>query len=96
LSAGICRIRLPRAEVISFYRHPANLNRHIAFDSPANRTGTEKCAGLTSPSFSVPVRLAGESESDMSIQVCRMAVKTNYFPLWEAEYGKFRLDNNCS
>jgi len=29
--------------------------------------------------------------SDSSIQVCRMAVRTNYFPLWEAEYGKFRL-----
>ena len=29
--------------------------------------------------------------SDSSIQVCRMAVRTNYFPLWEAENGKFRL-----
>jgi pyruvate/2-oxoacid:ferredoxin oxidoreductase beta subunit len=33
-------------------------------------------------------------ESDMSIEVCRMAVKTNYFPLWEAENGKFRLTQN--
>jgi len=30
-------------------------------------------------------------ESDMAIQVCRMAVRTNYFPLWEAERGRFRL-----
>jgi pyruvate/2-oxoacid:ferredoxin oxidoreductase beta subunit len=30
-------------------------------------------------------------ENDSSIEVCRMAVRTNYFPLWEAEYGKFRL-----
>ena len=29
--------------------------------------------------------------SDSSIEVCRMAVRTNYFPLWEAENGKFRL-----
>jgi pyruvate/2-oxoacid:ferredoxin oxidoreductase beta subunit len=30
-------------------------------------------------------------ESDSAIQVCRMAVRTNYFPLWEAERGRFRL-----
>ena len=33
-------------------------------------------------------------ESDLSIEVCRMAVKTNYFPLWEAENGIFRLTHN--
>jgi len=31
----------PQREVIGFDRHPANLNRHITFDSPADRTGTE-------------------------------------------------------
>ncbi len=30
-------------------------------------------------------------DTDSSIQVCRMAVRTNYFPLWEAERGRFRL-----
>ena len=29
--------------------------------------------------------------SDLSIEVCRMAVRTNYYPLWEAERGRFRL-----
>jgi pyruvate/2-oxoacid:ferredoxin oxidoreductase beta subunit len=29
--------------------------------------------------------------SDAGIQVCRMAVRTNYFPLWEMEDGKFQL-----
>jgi pyruvate/2-oxoacid:ferredoxin oxidoreductase beta subunit len=28
---------------------------------------------------------------EKSIDMCRMAVETNYFPLWEAEKGKFRL-----
>jgi phenylglyoxylate dehydrogenase beta subunit len=28
---------------------------------------------------------------DSGIEISRMAVKTNYFPLWEAEGGKFRL-----
>jgi pyruvate/2-oxoacid:ferredoxin oxidoreductase beta subunit len=29
--------------------------------------------------------------SDAAIQVCRMAVRTNYFPLWEMENGQFRI-----
>jgi phenylglyoxylate dehydrogenase beta subunit len=29
--------------------------------------------------------------TDSSIQVCREAVRTNYFPLWEAEEGVFRV-----
>jgi pyruvate/2-oxoacid:ferredoxin oxidoreductase beta subunit len=29
--------------------------------------------------------------SDAMIEVCRTAVRTNYFPLWEAENGNFRL-----
>ena len=35
-------------------------------------------------------------ESDLSIQVCRMAVRSNYFPLWEAEDGKFRLTHTVA
>jgi pyruvate/2-oxoacid:ferredoxin oxidoreductase beta subunit len=35
-------------------------------------------------------------EMDSSIQVCRAAVKTNYFPLWEAENRKFRLTQKTS
>jgi pyruvate/2-oxoacid:ferredoxin oxidoreductase beta subunit len=29
--------------------------------------------------------------TDAAIQVCRSAVRTNYFPLWEMEDGKFRI-----
>jgi pyruvate/2-oxoacid:ferredoxin oxidoreductase beta subunit len=29
--------------------------------------------------------------TDLAIEVCRRSVRTNYFPLWEAEKGKFRL-----
>jgi len=35
-------------------------------------------------------------ESDLSIQVCRTAVRTNYFPLWEAENGRFHLTHNVA
>jgi pyruvate/2-oxoacid:ferredoxin oxidoreductase beta subunit len=34
--------------------------------------------------------------TDMPIQVCRAAVRTNYFPLWEAENGRFRLTHEVS
>lgn len=34
--------------------------------------------------------------SDAAIQVCRMAVRTNYFPLWEMEDGKFRFTQNVA
>lgn len=33
---------------------------------------------------------------DSSIQVCRTAVRTNYFPLWEAEKGRFRITQKVS
>ena len=38
-----------------------------------------------------PCVMGWRFDSSLSIQVCRMAVRTNYFPLWEAEEGKFRL-----
>lgn len=38
-----------------------------------------------------PCPVGWRIESDSAIEVCRMAVRTNYFPLWEQENGKFRL-----
>ena len=43
-----------------------------------------------------PCVMGWRIETDMSIQVCRMAVRTNYFPLWEAENGRFRLTHEVS
>jgi pyruvate/2-oxoacid:ferredoxin oxidoreductase beta subunit len=43
-----------------------------------------------------PCPIGWRIETDSTIQVCRMAVRTNYFPLWEAEYGKFRLTHKVS
>lgn len=34
--------------------------------------------------------------TDLSIEVCRMAVKTHYYPLWEAERGRFRLTHQIN
>lgn len=38
-----------------------------------------------------PCPVGWRMANDSSIQACRMAVRTNYFPLWEAEGGKFRF-----
>jgi pyruvate/2-oxoacid:ferredoxin oxidoreductase beta subunit len=35
-----------------------------------------------------PCPVGSRIDSNMSIEVCRAAVRTNYFPLWEAEDGK--------
>jgi pyruvate/2-oxoacid:ferredoxin oxidoreductase beta subunit len=38
-----------------------------------------------------PCKIGFKIPSDSAIQVCRTAVRTNYFPLWEMENGKFRI-----
>jgi len=38
-----------------------------------------------------PCVMGWRFDSSLSIQVCRTAVRTNYFPLWEAVNGKFRI-----
>ena len=38
-----------------------------------------------------PCNVGWKTATDASIEVCRTAVKTNYFPLWEAERGRFRM-----
>ncbi|MCK4274164.1 MAG: hypothetical protein KAW90_04680, partial [Dehalococcoidales bacterium] len=38
-----------------------------------------------------PCPVGWRINSNMSIEVCRTAVRTNYFPLWEAEDGKPRF-----
>ena len=38
-----------------------------------------------------PCNVGWKTPTDASIEVCRTAVRTNYFPLWEAENGVFRF-----
>jgi pyruvate/2-oxoacid:ferredoxin oxidoreductase beta subunit len=33
---------------------------------------------------------------DSSIAVCRQAVRTNYFPLWECDNGEYRITQKVS
>ncbi len=43
-----------------------------------------------------PCPVGWRIDSDSAIEVCRTAVRTNYFPLWEAENGKFRLTHEVA
>jgi pyruvate/2-oxoacid:ferredoxin oxidoreductase beta subunit len=43
-----------------------------------------------------PCLVGSKIATDSAIQVCRMAVRTNYFPLWEMEEGKFRLNQQVA
>jgi pyruvate/2-oxoacid:ferredoxin oxidoreductase beta subunit len=43
-----------------------------------------------------PCPVGWRMESDSSIAACRAAVRTNYFPLWEAEHGRFRFTQKVS
>ena len=38
-----------------------------------------------------PCPTGWRARTEDSIEICRLAVETNYFPLWEAENGKFRF-----
>ena len=41
-----------------------------------------------------PCPIGWRTPEDAGIELSRMAVETNYFPLWEAERGRFRLTRN--
>jgi pyruvate/2-oxoacid:ferredoxin oxidoreductase beta subunit len=43
-----------------------------------------------------PCPVGWRIDSNMTIEVCRTAVRTNYFPLWEADNGKFRLTHEVA
>jgi pyruvate/2-oxoacid:ferredoxin oxidoreductase beta subunit len=43
-----------------------------------------------------PCVMGWRIDSNLMIEVCRMAVRTNYFPLWEAENGNFRLNHEVA
>ncbi len=43
-----------------------------------------------------PCPVGWRIDSNLTIEVCRMAVRTNYFPLWEADNGRFRLTHEVA
>lgn len=47
--------------------------------------------GLTYIHLFTPCPVGWKFSPDKTIEVARLAVETNFFPLWEAEYGKIRF-----
>jgi pyruvate/2-oxoacid:ferredoxin oxidoreductase beta subunit len=43
-----------------------------------------------------PCPVGWRIDSNLTIEVCRTAVRTNYFPLWEADNGKFRFTHEVA
>ena len=43
-----------------------------------------------------PCLMGWRIDADSSIEACRLAVRTNYFPLWEEENGEFRLTHETA
>jgi len=52
--------------------------------------------GFTYIHVFAPCVMGWRFDSSLSIEVCRTAVRTNYFPLWEAEKGKFRITHEVA
>lgn len=47
--------------------------------------------GFTFLHVLAPCPTGWKSKPELIIQNCRDAVKTNYFPLWEASYGQYNI-----
>ena len=75
----------------SAYVATATLSHLEDFAKKLLKAKEKKDEGFVYIHVFTPCNMGWRIESNMSIQVCRTAVRTNYFPLWEAENGKFRL-----
>lgn len=63
------------------------------------RTKIEKAREASKHGFAflhilAPCPTGWKSKPELMVQQCRDAVQTNYFPLWEAEYGEFKFTVN--
>jgi pyruvate/2-oxoacid:ferredoxin oxidoreductase beta subunit len=75
------------------YVATATLSHLEDFAKKLLKAKEKKDQGLAYIHIFAPCVMGWRIESDVSIQVCRMAVRTNYFPLWEAEDGRFHLNH---
>ena len=80
----------------SAYVATATLSHLEDFAKKLLKAKEKKDEGFVYIHIFCPCPVGWRIDSAMTIQVCRMAVRTNYFPLWEAEYGKFRLTHEVA
>jgi pyruvate/2-oxoacid:ferredoxin oxidoreductase beta subunit len=73
------------------YAATATLSNMEDFARKLLKAKEKKNEGFVYIHVFAPCVMGWRFDSSLSIEVCRTAVRTNYFPLWEAEGGKFRL-----
>ena len=62
-------------------------------DKKLKRAKEKKEEGLAYIHVFSPCPTGWGVATDLGIELCRRAVRTNYFPLWEAERGQFKLNH---
>jgi len=78
------------------YVATATLSHLEDFAKKLTKAKEKKDEGFVYIHIFAPCVMGWRIAADSSIHVCRMAVRTNYFPLWEAEKGKFRLTHEVA
>ncbi len=73
------------------YMATATLSHLEDFAKKLQKAKEKKNEGFVYLHVFSPCPVGWRINSNMSIEVCRNAVRTNYFPLWEAEDGKPRF-----
>jgi len=73
------------------YVATATLSHLEDFAKKLNKAMEKQKEGFVYIHVFAPCVMGWRFDSSQSIQVCRTAVRTNYFPLWESEEKKFRL-----
>jgi pyruvate/2-oxoacid:ferredoxin oxidoreductase beta subunit len=78
------------------YAATATLSHMEDFAQKLRKAEEKKKEGFAYIHVFSPCPVGWGFESDKSIEICRTAVKTNYFPLWEAEYKNFRFTHTTA
>jgi pyruvate/2-oxoacid:ferredoxin oxidoreductase beta subunit len=73
------------------YAATATLSHLEDFAEKLLKAKQKKEEGLSFIHIFCPCPTGWGVPADISIELCRTAVRTNYFPLWEAESGVFRI-----
>lgn len=73
------------------YSATATLSHLEDFAKKLNRAKEKRKEGLAYIHVFSPCPTGWGVATDLGIELCRRAVRTNYFPLWEAERGQFKF-----
>ncbi|MFH1091917.1 MAG: thiamine pyrophosphate-dependent enzyme, partial [Pseudomonadota bacterium] len=80
--------------IMAFHGIPYAATASVAFlEDLAEKLKKAKAVkdGLAYIHLLAPCPTGWRAPADLTVELARKAVETNYFPLWEAEHGRFRL-----